>query len=83
VHAFALSNFEKFSSTVKDFQVQYSSQHPREDQWKELGNFTARVKQGEQRFEMADGMKPIVRYLKFRFLSHYGNEFYCTLSQIK
>lgn len=55
---------------------------PREDdEWKELGKFTAKEKGGEQRFELANPV--YARYLLFRFLTHYGNEFYCTLSQIK
>jgi hypothetical protein len=34
-----------------------------------------------QRFKMASG--EWARYLKFRFLSNYGNEFYCTLTTLR
>lgn len=115
-----LSNYEKFSSTVKDFQVLYSVQSPTliSDEgddghdaaaegaevggaeggkgaggaekgggtgggagWQELGTFQARERAGEQRFEVEPPR--YARYLKVRLLSHWGNEFYCTLSQIK
>lgn len=63
-------------------QVSYSITLPTEDEaWKELGVFSAKEKQGEQRFTVE---KPeYARYLRFDILSHHGKEFFCTLSQIK
>lgn len=63
-------------------QVLYSTMLPQtEDDWKLLGSFTAASKQGEQRFTVQDPQ--YARYLNFRFKTHWNNEFYCTLSQIK
>jgi hypothetical protein len=50
-------------------------------EWMLLGNFRADEKQGEQRFEI--DQVSWVRFLKFRFISHHGTEFYCTLSHVK
>ncbi|CAH0490028.1 unnamed protein product [Peronospora farinosa] len=38
--------------------------------------------QMENRFFQLDAQQH-VRYIKFRFLSHYGSEYYCTLSQLR
>lgn len=78
--AIALANFEKFSSPVKDFLVLGSVTYPT-DTWVVLGNFTAAHASGEQVFQLDS--QSHVRYLKLRFFSHYGSEYYCTLSQIK
>ncbi|CAM9719447.1 unnamed protein product, partial [Hapterophycus canaliculatus] len=50
-------------------------------EWLDLGTFTAKFVQGEQTFEIPQ--PAFARYLKFKFLSHYGDEFYCTVSQVK
>ncbi|KAL3817720.1 hypothetical protein ACHAXA_002480 [Cyclostephanos tholiformis] len=78
-----LSNYERYSSRVKEFQVLASQEYPTpsEDYWNSIGTYEAHSKSGEQAFEL---LEPTwARYLKIRFLSHYGNEHYCTLSQIK
>ena len=78
-----LSNYERYSSRVKKFQVLASQEYPTpsEDYWNSIGTYEAHSKSGEQSFEL---LEPTwARYLKFRFLSHYGSEHYCTLSQIK
>lgn len=73
-----LANFERFSSSVKDFQVLGSQTLGK---WFDLGTFTAKAGNGEQTFEL---LEPAwARYLKFKFLSHHGLEYYCTYSQIK
>ena len=79
VDAIAISNYEKFSSPVKDFWILGSANYPTET-WKMLGNFTAQDVHGEQVFPI-----PVhhVRYIKVRFLSYYGSEYYCTLSQLR
>lgn len=78
-----LSNYERYSSRVKKFQVLASQEYPTpsEDYWNSIGTYDAHSKSGEQSFDL---LEPTwARYLKFRFLSHYGSEHYCTLSQIK
>ncbi|KAK1930215.1 SUN domain-containing protein 4 [Phytophthora citrophthora] len=78
--AIAVANYEKFSSPVKDFIVLGSVNYPT-DTWLVLGNFTAAHTNGEQIFQLDSQQH--VRYIKFRFLSHYGSEYYCTLSQLR
>ncbi|ETL98611.1 hypothetical protein L917_04341 [Phytophthora nicotianae] len=78
--AIAIANYEKFSSPVKDFIVLGSVNYPT-DTWLVLGNFTATHTNGEQIFQLDSQQH--VRYIKFRFLSHYGSEYYCTLSQLR
>ncbi|TMW64064.1 hypothetical protein Poli38472_014181 [Pythium oligandrum] len=82
VHADAISiaNYEKFSSTIKEFLVLGSVNYPT-DTWFVLGNFTAAQQNGEQIFHLDS--QHHVRYIKLRFFSHYGSEYYCTLSQLK
>ncbi|KAF1336797.1 hypothetical protein FI667_g6, partial [Globisporangium splendens] len=78
--AIAIANYEKFSSPVKDFIVLGSVNYPT-DTWFVLGNFTAAYSNGEQVFHLDSQYH--VRYIKLRFFSHYGSEYYCTLSQLK
>lgn len=78
--AIALANYEKFSSPVKGFLVLGSVTYPT-DTWYVLGNFTAAHANGEQHFPLDS--QHHVRYVKLRFFSHYGDEYYCTLSQLK
>ncbi|CAI5726953.1 unnamed protein product [Peronospora destructor] len=78
--AIAVANYEKFSSTVKDFIVLGSINYPT-DTWLVLGNFTATHTNGEQIFQL--DAQQHVRYIKFHFLSYYGSEYYCTLSQLR
>ncbi|KAG2532046.1 hypothetical protein JM18_001416 [Phytophthora kernoviae] len=78
--AIAVANYEKFSSPVKDFIVLGSVNYPT-DTWLVLGNFTAAHTNGEQIFQL--DAQQHVRYIKFRFLSHYGSEYYCTMSQLR
>jgi len=73
-----LANYERFSSTVKDFQVKGSHTLGK---WVDFGTFTARQGNGEQTFVLET--PSWARYLKFKFLTHHGTEWFCTLSQIK
>jgi len=73
-----LTNYERFSSTVKDFQVKGS---PNLQKWVDLGTYKTEPGHGEQTFVMED--PTWARYLKFKFLTYHGFEHYCTLSQIK
>ena len=81
VTSVALSNYEKYSSMLKEFQVLASTAYPTE-KWINLGLYTAEPRLGEQTFNISDSPAH-TRYLKFKFLSHYGSEDLCTLSQIK
>jgi hypothetical protein len=73
-----LANYERFSSSVKDFQVMGSQTLGK---WFDLGTYSAESGNGEQTFDL---LEPAwARYLKFKFLSHNGVEYYCTFSQIK
>ncbi|GLD97419.1 hypothetical protein PINS_up006103 [Pythium insidiosum] len=82
IHAdsIVIANYEKFSSTTRQFLVLGSVTYPTET-WVVLGNFTAAPQNGEQVFAL--DAQHHVRYVKLRILSHYGNEYYCTLSQLK
>ena len=73
-----IANYERFSSRVKEFQV-FGSQTM--GKYVSLGTFVANPENGEQSFDLEQASW--ARYLKFRFLSHYGIEHYCTISQIK
>jgi hypothetical protein len=78
-----LANYERFSSSVKEFQVMGSQTLGK---WFEMGTYMAKNNKsgninGEQVFDL---LEPAwARYLKFKFLSHHGVEYYCTYSQIK
>jgi len=80
VKQIVLANFERFSSHVKDFQVLGSQTYPIGN-WHDLGTYTAKPGNGIQTFDLKE--PSWARYLQFKFLSHYGEEHYCTVSQIK
>ncbi|KAF3787592.1 Uncharacterized protein EJ110_NYTH22639 [Nymphaea thermarum] len=72
-----IANFEHHSSNLKDFVLLSSSVYPTEN-WTHLGKFQARNVRHAQRFTLQEPRW--ARYLKLNFLTHYGSEFYCTLS---
>jgi len=78
-----LSNFERYSSHVREFQVLASQDYPAPsaEYWTLIGTFEANTRNGEQTFDLEE--PAWARYLKFKFKSHFGAEHYCTLSQIK
>jgi phosphopantetheinyl transferase len=78
VKVIKLAHYERFSSTVKDFQVLGSQTLGK---WMDLGTYHAERGLGEQTFTLTN--PAWARYLKFKLKSHHGNEHYCTLSQIK
>jgi hypothetical protein len=80
VRSVVVANYEKYTSYLQDFQVLGSSTYP-VSEWLDLGSYSAEPKLGEQEFELSS--PALARYLKFRFLTHFGDEFYCTLSQIR
>ncbi|CAH2066752.1 unnamed protein product [Thlaspi arvense] len=80
VNTIKIANFEHYSSNLKDFEILGTLVYPT-DTWVHLGNFTALNMKNEQNFTLSDPQW--VRYLKLNFLSHYGSEFYCTLSLLE
>ena len=73
-----LANYERFSSRVKDFQVLGSQTMGK---WVDLGTYTAKPDNGKQTFDLVE--PAWARYIKFKFHTHFGSEYYCTLSQIR
>ena len=77
VKTIMLANYERFSSTVKDFQLLGSQTM---GSWVDLGTYTAKSGGGKQEFELKE--YSWARYLKLRVLSHHGDEHYLTISQL-
>ena len=79
-----LSSFERYSSTTKKFQVLGSQTYPISTEWEDLGTFVAKPWFKENKVQTFELKEPSwARYLKFRLLTHYGVEHYCTLTQIQ
>jgi hypothetical protein len=72
-----LANYERYSSQIKEFNVLGSQTI---GHWVDLGTYQAALAAGKQTFDLKE--PSWARYLKFRFLSHFGDEHYCTVSQI-
>lgn len=80
VDSVKIANFEHYSSNFKEFELAGSLSYPTEA-WSMLGRFVAANVKHAQVFKLAE---PIwVRYLNLSLLSHYGSEFYCTLSVVE
>ena len=75
-----IANFEHHSSNLKTFELHGSLVYPT-DVWVFLGNFTASNVKQAQGFVLQE--PKWVRYLKLNLQSHYGSEFYCTLSVVE
>ncbi|KAH7513723.1 hypothetical protein FEM48_Zijuj11G0011400 [Ziziphus jujuba var. spinosa] len=80
VDAVKIANFEHYSSNFKEFELSGSLTYPTEI-WSPLGNFVAANVKHAQTFKLPE--PKWVRYLKLTLLSHYGSEFYCTLSVVE
>nr|XP_029116420.1 SUN domain-containing protein 3 isoform X2 [Elaeis guineensis] len=80
VDTIEIANFEHHSSNLKDFELLSSLIYPTDD-WVRLSNFTAANVKHAQRFSLPEPRW--ARYLKLNLLSHYGSEFYCTLSVVE
>ncbi|GMH47027.1 hypothetical protein TrRE_jg3774 [Triparma retinervis] len=48
-----MAHYEKFSSTTSAFQLLGSQTFPTQE-WRNLGTFTAKIQQGEQKFEVSE-----------------------------
>jgi len=77
-----LSNWERYSSTIREFEVYGANEYPTTD-WTLLGSYGAAAKSeiGSQKFEIQN--QAWIRFVKLRWLSHYGDEFYCTMTEIR
>ncbi|KAK9275600.1 hypothetical protein L1049_022867 [Liquidambar formosana] len=75
-----IANFEHYSSNFKEFNLSGSLIYPTET-WFPLGNFVASNVKHIQSFKPPE--PKWIRYLKLNLLSHYGSEFYCTLSVLE
>ncbi|XP_062026254.1 SUN domain-containing protein 5 [Rosa rugosa] len=80
VDAVKIANFEHYSSNFKEFKLSGSLSYPTEA-WSPLGSFVAANSKHAQTFKLPE--PKWVRYLKLDLLSHYGAEFYCTLSVLE
>lgn len=72
-----LANYERYSSQIKEFKILGSQTV---GHWVDLGTYQADAVAGKQTFALKE--PSWARYLKFRFISHFGDEHYCTISQI-
>lgn len=75
-----IANYELFSSTFKDFIVYFSDVYPASD-WKLLGQYTATDSRVLQAFDLKQ--VGFGKYIRIELLSHYGNEHYCPISEVK
>ncbi|KZV35190.1 SUN domain-containing protein 2-like [Dorcoceras hygrometricum] len=80
VDAVKIANFEHYSSNFKDFELSGSLVYPT-NSWYSLGTFVASNVKHTQCFKLPD--PKWARYLKVDLLSHYGSDFYCTLSVVE
>ncbi|XP_074272634.1 SUN domain-containing protein 4-like [Silene latifolia] len=75
-----IANFEHYSSNLREFELLGSLVYPTQT-WVQLGSFSAENVKHAQIFTLSD--PKWVRYLKLKLLTHFGSEFYCTLSSIE
>ncbi|XP_057802491.1 SUN domain-containing protein 5 isoform X2 [Salvia miltiorrhiza] len=80
IDAVKIANFEHHSSNFKDIELYGSLVYPTEA-WDTLGSFVAANSKHVQCFKLPE--PKWVRYLKVNLLSHYGYDFYCTLSVVE
>ena len=80
-----LGNFEFFSSMIKDVQVLASNRYPTPS-WAVLGNFTIANERELQSLDFGEESElhpEWFKYLQIRILSHWGNEYYCPITEIQ
>lgn len=75
-----LANYELYSSTPKEFTVFFSDAYPAPD-WKPIGHFMANDSRSLQTFNLTQ--VGFGKYIRVELQSHYGNEHYCVISQVK
>lgn len=80
-----IGNFEFFSSMIKDVQVLASNRYPTTS-WAVLGNFTLANERELQSLDFGEESElhpEWFKYLQIRILSHWGNEYYCPITEIQ
>ncbi|CAE6179916.1 unnamed protein product [Arabidopsis arenosa] len=75
-----IANLEHYSSNPKEFNMSGSLSYPT-DMWTPAGSFVAANVKQIQTFRLPE--PKWLRYLKLNLISHYGSEFYCTLSVVE
>ncbi|OAE24071.1 hypothetical protein AXG93_2402s1300 [Marchantia polymorpha subsp. ruderalis] len=80
VDTVVISNFEFHSANLKDFEIFGSPVYPAKE-WILMGKFRAENVRHRQKFSVEDPQ--LVRYIKLRMLTHWGSEFFCTLSAVE
>ncbi|EFH46011.1 hypothetical protein ARALYDRAFT_354376 [Arabidopsis lyrata subsp. lyrata] len=75
-----IANLEHYSSNPKEFNMSGSLSYPT-DMWTPAGSFMAANVKQIQTFRLPE--PKWLRYLKLNLISHYGSEFYCTLSIVE
>lgn len=75
-----LGNLEHYASSIRDFEILGSATHPTSN-WLLLGSFTALDSAQKQVFTLPS--REWVRFIKLRWTSHYGDEYYCTLTYLR
>lgn len=75
-----IANYELFSSMPKDFSVYFSDTYPASN-WKPVGEFTAADSRTLQAFDLNN--VGFGKFIKVELHSHYGNEHYCPISEVK
>ncbi|BBN05390.1 hypothetical protein MPTK1_3g12690 [Marchantia polymorpha subsp. ruderalis] len=80
VDTVVVANFEFHSANLKDFEVYGSPTYPTKE-WILLGRYQAENVRHRQKFTIED--PKLVRYLMLKMLSHWGSEFFCTLSIVE
>lgn len=81
VDTVVIGNLEFHSSNLKNFELLGSPEVYPTDDWRFLGGFEADNVRHVQKFTLPE--PKWIRTLKVRLLSHYGSEFYCTLSVLQ
>ncbi|KXN66792.1 hypothetical protein CONCODRAFT_80389 [Conidiobolus coronatus NRRL 28638] len=84
-----MGNLELYSSNFNEIKISVSKNYPPnpEDGWNEISTYTSNNWKQLQRFNTATVLgksikKQFVKYLRIDLKSHYGNEFYCPITQV-
>ncbi|MCO5589232.1 hypothetical protein L7F22_043198 [Adiantum nelumboides] len=80
VFTVAIANHEFYSSNLRVFELWGSLVYPT-DNWTNLGTFEAEKIRTLQTFQLNEPQW--VRYLKLVIVSHFGSDFYCTISVLE
>lgn len=79
--AIELANFELYSSTPKEIQIQGSDKYPTQE-WLPLGSFEASESRELQRFDIKS-QSDYMKFIRVSLHSYYGSEHYCPVSLIR